>query len=86
MQHIERENPLLEMNEIESHNGEICLKGNLVLLKLNTVNEFLLSIQYQTKLIYINDTANISTTTASLIDFSGLCRLELKVKNCFLNS
>jgi hypothetical protein len=35
MQHIERENPLLEINEIESHNGEICLKGNLILLNLN---------------------------------------------------
>jgi hypothetical protein len=35
IQHIERENPLLEMNETESHNGEIILKGNLVLLNLN---------------------------------------------------
>jgi hypothetical protein len=35
MQHIEREHPLLEMNEIDSHHGEIILKGNLILLNLN---------------------------------------------------
>ncbi|CAF2496601.1 unnamed protein product [Rotaria sp. Silwood2] len=90
MQHIERENPILELNEIESHNGEISLKGNLVLLNLNlsrnyltitSVNEFLVSIQHQTRLININDTANISSTIATSTDFSGLCRLELKDMN-----
>lgn len=35
MQNIERENPLLEMDEVESQDGEIILKGNLVLLNLN---------------------------------------------------
>lgn len=35
MQHNEHENPLFEMNEVESQNGEINLKGNLVLLNLN---------------------------------------------------
>ncbi|CAF1184041.1 unnamed protein product [Rotaria sp. Silwood1] len=87
VQQIERENPLLELNDIESQNGEISLKGNLVLLNLNlsrnyltltSVNEFLISIQYQTRLIHINDTASISSTTATSIEFSGLCRLELK--------
>ncbi|CAF3487993.1 unnamed protein product [Rotaria sp. Silwood1] len=87
VQQIERENPLLELNEIESQNGEISLKGNLVLLNLNlsrnyltltSVNEFLISIQYQTRLIHINDTASISSATATSIEFSGLCRLELK--------
>src|SRR5262245_5958430 len=96
-QQIERENPLLELNESESHNGEISLKGNLVLLNLNlsrmlikyisksififllkgnyltliTVNEFLLSIQYQTKITHFNDPTSSSTPTASLTDFSG---------------
>ncbi|CAF1194477.1 unnamed protein product [Rotaria sordida] len=91
MQQIEREKPILESNEVESHNGEISLKGNFVLLNLNlsrnfltltSVNEFLISIQYQTKLININDITNMSTTTtATSIDFSGLCRLELKGMN-----
>jgi hypothetical protein len=110
MQNTERENPLLESNEVELHNGEIILKGNLTLLNLNlsrmfprkfdfliyssnfffffqgnyltlnTVEEFLHSVQYQIKSIHFNDTASFSSTTASLIDFSGLCRLELKVK------
>lgn len=35
MSTVERDNPLLEMNEIETQNGEINLKGNLVLLNLN---------------------------------------------------
>ncbi|CAF1152974.1 unnamed protein product [Rotaria sordida] len=92
MQQIDREKPILESNEVESHNGEISLKGNFVLLNLNlsrnfltltSVNEFLVSIQYQTKLININDITNMSTTTttATSIDFSGLCRLELKGMN-----
>jgi hypothetical protein len=88
------------------HNGEISLRGNLVLLSLNlsrmlnkylkismkilffskgnyltlnTVNEFFLSIQYQTALTHFNDTASVASTTASIIEFSGLCRLEIKV-------
>lgn len=48
-------------------------------LTLVTVQEFLRSIQHQTKLTHFNDTASFASTTASLIDFSGLCRLELKV-------
>ncbi len=43
------------------------------------MNEFLLSIQHQTKLTHFNDAGSISSINASLIDFSGLCRLELKV-------
>ena len=35
MQAIDRENPLLELHDIETHNGEICLRGNLVVLNLN---------------------------------------------------
>lgn len=35
MQLNERENPLLETNEVESHNGEMWLKGNFVLISLN---------------------------------------------------
>ncbi|CAF1008730.1 unnamed protein product [Adineta steineri] len=81
-QRIERENPLLEKNENQLNNGEINLKGNYVLLNLNlsrnyltleTVHEFLLSIQYQTTVTHFNE-----TNMASLIDFTGLCRLELK--------
>jgi len=32
------------------------------------------------KLTHFNDIASLSSANASLIDFSGLCRLELKVK------
>ena len=86
--HPERDNPLLESSDIETHDGQIGLKGNLVLLSLNlsrnyltliTVQEFLRSIQHQTKLTHFNDAASFASTTASLIEFSGLCRLELKV-------
>ncbi|UJR20602.1 hypothetical protein I4U23_023727 [Adineta vaga] len=82
IQRAERENPLLERNENQIPNGEIILKGNFALLNLNlsrnhltliTVNEFLLSVQYQTTITQFNE-----TIYASLIDFSGLCRLELK--------
>ncbi len=112
-QQIDRENPLLETNEIETHNGEIWLKGNYVLISLNlsrkhtkkknkrineifrlgnyltldTVKEFLLSIQQQSALTHFNDTLNLSSSTTinSLMDFSGLCRLELKVNISFHN-
>ncbi|CAF0795847.1 unnamed protein product [Adineta ricciae] len=81
-QRPERENPLIERNENQLPNGEINLKGNLVLLNLNlsrnhltsiTVNEFLLSVQYQ-----LNITQFHRSNYASLVEFSGLCRLELK--------
>jgi hypothetical protein len=35
MPRIDHENPLLEKNANRSLNGEICSKGNLVLLNLN---------------------------------------------------
>jgi len=35
LQHTERENPLLELTELETLNGEISLKGNFVILSLN---------------------------------------------------
>ncbi len=35
MPRIDYENPLLEKNANHSLNGEICSKGNLVLLNLN---------------------------------------------------
>ncbi|CAF0913854.1 unnamed protein product [Adineta ricciae] len=86
---IDRENPLLETNEVEIHNGEIWLRGNFSLISLNlsknyltvdTVKEFLLSIQHQSILSHFNEISNLSSsvTMASLMDFSGLCRLELK--------
>ncbi|CAF4466114.1 unnamed protein product, partial [Rotaria magnacalcarata] len=90
MQDIERENPILELNEFESHNGEIVLKGNLVLLNLNlsrnyltltSVNEFLISIQYQARFININDASHTTSTSSTSLDFAGLCRLELKGMN-----
>ncbi len=34
-QKIDHENPLLETNELEPHEGEIWLKGNFTLLNLN---------------------------------------------------
>lgn len=46
-----------------------------------TVEEFLKSLEHQTKLTHFNDTSSFASTTASLIEFSGLCRLELKVTN-----
>lgn len=33
--HPDRENPLLETSDIETHDGQISLKGNLALLSLN---------------------------------------------------
>ncbi|CAM2720587.1 unnamed protein product [Rotaria socialis] len=90
MQNIERENPILELNEFESRNGEIILKGNLVLLNLNlsrnyltstSVNEFLISIQYQARFINTNDTPHTTSTSSASVDFAGLCRLELKGMN-----
>ena len=55
------------------------LLGNY--LTLLTVEEFLKSVQHQTKLTRFNDAASFASTTASLIEFSGLCRLELKGMN-----
>ncbi|CAF3653656.1 unnamed protein product [Adineta steineri] len=93
--HTDRENPLYETNQIETHDDEIWLKGNFVLINLNlsrnhltmdTVKEFLLSVQQQSALTHFSDALNMSsssitTTTPSLMDFSGLCRLELKGMN-----
>ena len=104
---MERVNPLLEINQVESNDGEVWLKGNFSLLNLNlsrrkqqkiclfsktcsfcslgnyltidTVKQFLLSVQQQSALTHFNEAFNLSTvTTTSLLDFSGLCRLELK--------
>jgi hypothetical protein len=54
-------------------------------LTLDSVKEFLLSIQQQSALTQFSDafTSSSSATATSLIDFSGLCRLELKVKKLF---
>jgi hypothetical protein len=54
-------------------------------LTLDSVKEFLLSIQQQSALTQFSDASNLSSsaTATPLIDFSGLCRLELKVKNYF---
>ncbi|CAF2510212.1 unnamed protein product [Rotaria sp. Silwood2] len=93
IQQTDYENPLLESNEIESHDGELWLKGNYVLLSLNlsrnyltsdSVREFLLSVQQQSALASFNDAFNLSSTTNSLTNFFGLCRLELKVKILFI--
>jgi hypothetical protein len=35
IQQADRENPLIETNEVESHDGQIWLRGNFVLLNLN---------------------------------------------------
>ncbi|CAF3795688.1 unnamed protein product [Rotaria socialis] len=87
----ERENPLLETNEFESQDGEMWLRGNFVLLSLNlsrnyltidSVREFLLSLEQQSAFTNANDIFNLSSTaTAPLMNFSGLCRLELKGMN-----
>ncbi|CAF1637777.1 unnamed protein product [Rotaria magnacalcarata] len=87
----EGENPLLETNEFESQDGEMWLRGNFVLLSLNlsrnyltigSVREFLLSLEQQSTFTNANDTLNLSSTaTAPLMNFSGLCRLELKGMN-----
>lgn len=47
-----------------------------------SVKEFLLTLQQQTTLKQLTDAlaSTIPTTAAALVDFSGLCRLELKVK------
>lgn len=53
------------------------------------MKEFLLSIQQQSALTQFHDAFNLtsSASTTALMDFSGLCRLELKVnylKNKFI--
>lgn len=49
-------------------------------LTLNTVNEFLISIQAQARFIKINDIPQTTSMNTPTIEFAGLCRLELKVE------
>ncbi|CAF0866619.1 unnamed protein product [Rotaria sp. Silwood1] len=74
IQQIDGENPLLESSEIESQDGDVWLKGNLVLLSLNlsrnyltsdSVREFLLSVQQQSALASFNDAFNLSSSTTT---------------------
>lgn len=53
---------------------------------MDSVKEFLLSVQQQSALTRFNDAFASTTTLASLIDFSGLCRLDLKVTFIGLSS
>ncbi|CAF1192359.1 unnamed protein product [Didymodactylos carnosus] len=76
----EKENPLFEQNEVDNINGDVWLNGNRVLLSLNlsrnyltmnSVNEFLSTVQQQN--------AHTSIVGSSIhMEFTGLCRLELK--------
>ncbi|CAF4006952.1 unnamed protein product [Rotaria magnacalcarata] len=51
-------------------------------LTIGSVREFLLSLEQQSTFTNANDTLNLSSTaTAPLMNFSGLCRLELKGMN-----
>jgi hypothetical protein len=53
---------------------------------MDSVKEFLLSIQQQSALTNFNDSFGSLTTTTPLIDFSGLCRLELKVNIYYIRN
>lgn len=49
------------------------------------MKEFLLSIQHQSALTHLNENLNMSSSSPSnsILDFSGICRLDLKVRISF---
>lgn len=53
-------------------------------LTMTTVDDFLQTVQTQMNFSHFNDASSFSSTTASLTEFSGLSRLELKGMNGIL--
>ena len=53
---------------------------------MTSVDEFLQTVQTQLNFSHFNDASSLSSTTVSLIEFSGLSRLELKGMNGILTN